>query len=87
MIRIFIFFLQIKCIQCKGWAHAYCVTTTIAEVKEREFFCVESYQTKMSSTLPISFLIDNRVHKRDRKRNNVSSRNTYISIGSLCVTS
>jgi len=31
--------------------------------------------------------IDNRVLKRDRKRNNVTSRNTYISIGSLCVTS
>jgi len=31
--------------------------------------------------------IDNRVLKRDRKRNNVTSPNTYISIGSLCIMS
>jgi len=35
----------------------------------------------------IIITIDNRVHKRDRKQNNVTSQNTYISIGSLCVTS
>ena len=31
--------------------------------------------------------IDNRVLKRDRKRNNVTSQNTYISIGIPCSTS
>ena len=35
----------------------------------------------------ICYVIDNRVLKRDRKHNNVTSQNTYISIGIPCSTS
>ena len=35
----------------------------------------------------VTITIDNRVLKRDRKRNNVTSQNAYISIGIPCSTS
>jgi len=41
----------------------------------------------MPLQLCYGFTIDNRVHKRDRKHNNVMSQNMYISIGDQCVMS
>jgi len=41
----YMYTFQISCDKCKAWTHAYCVNMTIAEAKEKCFYCLECFQT------------------------------------------
>ena len=77
-------------VQCLGMLRNFTQTVAVySAVKWGPGDLVLPYGTSGAYTLYLQLpgTIDNRVLKRDRKRNNMMSQNTYISIGILCSTS